>query len=93
VLLNTTHLQELTQQQVTYRSLMSRNRGQTMEQLTESNAAGNSQITALPLPFVLIQVREKPPNHCHAPCPLFSCRRGFGSQVTPLPPVLLQTGV
>ena len=55
-------LQELTQQQVTYRTLMRRNRNRTVEQLHESNASGNSQLTALPLPFVLIQVRTASEN-------------------------------
>ena len=47
--------QELAHQQTTYRALMARNRNRSMEQLQGENR-GSSQLTALPLPFVLIQV-------------------------------------
>lgn len=47
-------VQDLAQQQATYRSLIARNRNRPMDALVQ---AGGGQLTALPLPFVLIQVQ------------------------------------
>ena len=49
-------MQDLTTQQAQFRALMRRNKDQTVEQLMLSNATGSTDVTALPLPFVLIQV-------------------------------------
>ena len=57
-LTDTSMLQELTIQQSQYRALMHRNKDQTLDQLMLRNATGSTDVTALPLPFVLIQVRK-----------------------------------
>lgn len=46
-------MQDLTQQQATYRALIARNKSRSLESIAQS---GKEQLTALSLPFVLIQV-------------------------------------